>query len=112
MHLSDLMRSHVFDADGRDLGRVRDVQLVQDGPLVLPFGASFRVETLVVGGHSFGTRLGYERGGLRGPWLLRVLFRRFERGARYVDWDDVRTWDGTRVHVAKSADELSRQPPH
>jgi sporulation protein YlmC with PRC-barrel domain len=34
MRLSDLLASTVFDHDGRAIGRVRDVRLVQDGPLV------------------------------------------------------------------------------
>jgi hypothetical protein len=106
MNLSDLLHSQVLDADGNSLGSVDDVRMVQDGPLSLPFGAAFRVEGLMVGHRSIGTRLGYVRGGLKGPWLLRVIFTALERRARYVLWDDVVTWDGTTVHLAKRRDEL------
>jgi hypothetical protein len=29
-----------------------------------------------------------------------------ERRARYVDWDDVTSWDGNRVYLAKRRDDL------
>ena len=106
MHLSDLLHSRAFDADGVEIGRVGDVRLVQDGPLLLPFGAAFRVEGLVVGNHSLETRLGFHRGALKGPWLLRLLCERFERRARYVDWADVVSWDGKVVRIAKRGAEL------
>ena len=106
MNLSDLLHSSVLDADGQRLGSVDDVRLVQDGPLLLPFGAAFRVEGLMVGHRSVGTRLGFIRGGIRGPWLLRALLTALERRARYVLWDDVESWDGEVVRVAKRRDEI------
>ncbi len=106
MHLSDLLHAHVLDADGAPLGSVDDVRLVQDGPMLLPFGAAFRVEGLMVGHRSIGTRLGYVRQGVNGPWLLRGIFTALERRARYVPWDDVVEWDGNTVRVGKRRDEL------
>ncbi len=111
MHLSDLLHSKVLDADGAPLGSVDDVRLVQDGPLLLPFGAAFRVEGLMVGHRSVGTRLGYMRRGVRGPWLLRVIFAALERRARYVPWEDVLTWDGSTVRVGKRRDEFDAVAP-
>jgi hypothetical protein len=111
MHLSDLLHSRVFDPDGVSLGSVDDVRLVQDGPLLLPFGAAFRVEGLMVGHRSVGTRLGYVRRGVKGPWLLRVIFTALERRARYVPWDDVVEWDGTTVRVGKRRDEFGPIEP-
>jgi hypothetical protein len=110
MHLSDLLHSRVIDADGADIGSVDDVRMVQDGPLLLPFGAAFRVEGLMVGHRSIGTRLGYVRGGVKGPRLLRAIFSALERRARYVEWDDVATWDGTTVRITKRRDELDALP--
>jgi hypothetical protein len=110
MHLSDLLHSRVLDADGAHVGAVEDVRMVQDGPLLLPFGAAFRVEGLMVGRRSIGTRLGYVRGGLRGPWLLRVIFSALERRACYAAWDDVADWDGTTVRLAKRRHELESLP--
>jgi hypothetical protein len=110
MHLSDLVHSRVVDAAGTDIGSVEDVRLVQDGPLLAPFGDAFRVEGLMVGHRRVGTRLGFVRGGLRGPWLLRALFGGLERRARYVEWTDVERWDGTTVHLTKRGDELASLP--
>ena len=107
MQLSDLMDSRVIDADGNHLGKVRDVRVVQDGPLLLPFGAAFRVEGLAVGSGPSGRRLGYERQGVRGPWLLRVLFGRLSQRDRFVDWRDVTTWNGREVHLRVRAADLS-----
>jgi hypothetical protein len=111
MHLSDLLHSHVLDADGASLGSVDDVRMVQDGPLLLPFGTAFRVEGLMVGHRSVGTRLGYVRRGVKGPWLLRVIFTALERRARYVPWDDVVEWDGTTVRVGRRRDEFGPIEP-
>src|SRR3954453_8579153 len=109
MHLSDLLHSRVIDADGADIGSVEDVRMVQDGPLLLPFGAAFRVEALVVvGGHRAGTRLGFVRGGLKGPWLVRAIFSALERRSAYVAWDDVESWDGKTVRVGRRRYDLDR----
>jgi hypothetical protein len=93
------------------VSRVDDVRLVQDGPLLLPFGAAFRVEGLMVGHRSVGTRLGYVRRGVRGPWLLRIIFAALERRARYVAWDDIVAWDGSTVRVGKRRDQLGVVAP-
>ena len=106
MRLSDLLHSRVVDAEGADIGSVEDVRMVQDGPLLLPFGAAFRVEGLAVGRRSVGTRLGYVRGGLKGPWPLRIIFAALERRACYVDWESVVSWDGTTARLSKRRDEL------
>jgi len=79
LRLSDLLRSEVVDTNGRRYGTVEDVLIVQDGPLLLPFGAAFRVDRLIVGTRQVGTRLGYNREGVRGPWVLRALFGAIER---------------------------------
>lgn len=110
MLLSELLHSHVVDADGRDVGSVDDVRLVQDGPLLLPFGAAFRVEGVVVGHRAVGMRLGYQRSDMKGPWLLATLFRRLERRARYVPWDDVVSWEDDVVRIRVRRDELEPPP--
>jgi PRC-barrel domain len=99
MNLSDLLASEVVDDNGSRLGTVEDVRVVQDGPLLLPFGAAFRIDALVVGRHTIAIRLGYERGGIRGPWLLRGIFRSLERRAHVIEWADVIDWDGRTVRV-------------
>jgi hypothetical protein len=110
MRLSDLLHTRVFDADGTDLGSVDDVRMVQDGPMLLPFGNALRVEGLMVGHRSLGTRLGFVRGGVKGPWLLRVIFSTLERRAHYVDWEDVSSWDGETIRLTKRESELGQLP--
>ena len=110
MRLSELLHAKVIDADGNHLGKIEDVRLVQDGPMLHPFGAAFRVDGLMVGRRSVGTRLGYYRGDVTGPWLLRVLFARFQRGAKYVPWDAVESCDGDVVRITSRGDDLDPVP--
>jgi hypothetical protein len=100
MNLSDLLRSQVIDGDGTRLGTVEDVRVTQDGPLLLPFGAAFRVEGLIVGRRGIAARLGYNRAKIKGPWLLRIILATLARHARYIPWNAVTEWDGQTVHVA------------
>jgi hypothetical protein len=110
MRLSELLHSRVTDTDGRDLGTVEDVLVVQDGPLHSGFDAVFRVEGLVVGKGTLGIRLGFERAQVKGPWPLKVLFHWLERRARYVPWDEVEAVDGHTVRLSVGRDELGRPP--
>lgn len=89
MRLSDFLRRDVVAADGEPLGRVVDVRLVQDGPILESFGAALRVEALIVGRRAIGIRLGYGRRTMTGPWLLSKVFGRMAHAARIVPFDDV-----------------------
>ncbi|MCU1388667.1 MAG: hypothetical protein JWL72_2005 [Ilumatobacteraceae bacterium] len=93
MRLSDLLDYSVLDSDGTDLGRVSDVRIVQDGPIVRGVQAAFRVDALVVGRGGLAERLGYVRARVQGPWLLRVLFTRLEQRAHIVEVDRIDHWD-------------------
>ena len=106
MNLSDLLHAHVIDADGNDIGSVDDVCLVQDGPLLEPFGAAFRIEGLAIGHRALGRRLGYHHGGLTAPWLVRIVLMAFTKNSRYVEWEHVETWDGATVRITKRKAEL------
>jgi hypothetical protein len=101
VRLSDLLRCTVHDQDGHELGRVTDVRIVQDGPIVAGLQAAFRVDALVVGRGGLADRLGYVRARVRGPWLLRALFTRLEQQAQIVAAQDVVSWDISSgiVHV-------------
>jgi hypothetical protein len=92
MRMSDLMACDVHTADGQHLGQVRDVRLVMDGP---PRGvlARLRVDAVLVGGSALAGRLGYLRGGVRGPAPLAAIMRRLEGRARTVDARDIEVWD-------------------
>jgi hypothetical protein len=106
MHLSDLLHTRVVDADGRDIGSVDDVHLEQDGPMLLPFGAAFRVVGVVVGHRAVGRRLGYRRTGVRGPAIVKRAFFALERRSRYVEWRDVAEWDGETVTLTRRYADL------
>jgi hypothetical protein len=92
MLLSDVLACHVIDHHGDDLGQVRDVRLVMDGPLHGTL-ASLRLDAIIVGGNALAGRLGYLRGGVRGPWPLSPIMRRLERHARTIDASAISDWD-------------------
>ena len=111
MRMSDLMGTEVRTADGHSLGEVRDVRLVQDGPVTGGSQALFRVDAVVVGGGSLAGRLGYLRGGVTGPWLLRAIFGPLERRAHTLSMDDVAHWDvDARVLHLSPAAPLTQDP--
>jgi hypothetical protein len=107
--LSELLEVEAFDAGGDCLGRVRDVRLVQDGPLIEGFGHGLRVAGVLVGPRWRGTRLGFTRAAIKGPWPLTALFRRLEAANRYYHWDDVEAWDADRIRLRAGA--APTEPP-
>src|SRR5215210_6371877 len=72
MRLSDLLDVLVIDSSLEEVGRVHDVLLTQDGPM-LGDEASFRIEGVIVGRGALGTRLGYVRTDMSGPWLIKCF---------------------------------------
>jgi hypothetical protein len=108
MRLSDLLGAEVVDRDSRQVGFVRDVRLVQDGPLQGTFGAGLRIEGLIVGGAAVGTRLGYGRRGMRAPWMVASAVSPLDRTCWYVPWASVVEATGRRAQLDRSIDELDR----
>jgi sporulation protein YlmC with PRC-barrel domain len=108
MRLTELLGAEVLDEAGRSAGRVHDVRLVQDGPLVGSFGAALRLDGLVVGRRAVGARLGYERRQMQGPLLVKLLAGWLRHDGRLVPWDRVRAIEGDRIHISGSADDLPR----
>jgi hypothetical protein len=108
MRISDLMDCCVVADDGRDLGRVRDVRLVMDGPLRGTL-SSLRLDAIVIGGDALAGRLGYLRGGVRGPWPLSAIMARLEARALTVKADDIAAWDleGHRLRLRPGAEHRS-----
>jgi hypothetical protein len=109
VRLSDVLGCHVQDRDGRDLGRVSDIRVVQDGPIVDGVQAAFRAEALLVGHGGFAERLGYVRGHVRGPWLLKMLFTWLERHAVYIPVSDVATWNTDSQTIQLSTTDIHRR---
>jgi hypothetical protein len=106
VRISDLLNRAVVDAAGTELGRVHDVRLVQDGPLLEGVQAAFRLDGLVVGGGTLGIRLGYHRNQVRGPAPLRALFTRLERRAHYAPWREVVVEDEGPIRLRCRAAQL------
>jgi hypothetical protein len=96
MLLSELLGSRVVTAEGNDLGRVHDLVLVQDGPMGANGRAGLRLHALAVGRRSFGARLGYAQGSVRGPWILRKLL---QQPPRLVPWSSVVRRDDEHIVV-------------
>jgi hypothetical protein len=111
MRLSELLDCRVVDASGCDIGMVRDVRLVQNGPVTGGFGAGLRVEGLVVGPALAGTRLGYGRTAMRGPWLLAAPLRLLHRRVRFVPWNRVSELRGGTIHISGLGDDLGEPAP-
>ncbi len=103
MRASDLLGSEVQRSDGTVVGHVREVRVVQDGPIVAQAQAAFRVDALLIGRGSLGIRLGYHSGNIKGPWLLNLFFGRRKRIVTEVLMSDVQSWDDDArvVHVSQ-----------
>jgi hypothetical protein len=104
MRLSELLGYKVVDVDGHSVGKVHDVVLVQDGPLQGAWGAALRLESLVVGTGSIGTRLGVDREGVDAPWIVAALFRRRRRYV--VPWDQIAERGEDRMTLRCRRDDL------
>jgi hypothetical protein len=98
MRLSELLGLDVTDLDSRRVGSVADIRLVQDGPLVGPYGASLRLSGLIVVEHRHFRLLGYERD--VGPWFIRWLVHRLTGRVTFVPWEAVvgLTSSTVRIH--------------
>lgn len=111
MRASDLLGARVYDAGGAYVGHVSDVRLVQDGPLLGTWGAALRVDGLVVSPNHSGSYLGYDRGTVKGPWLVKTVVRWLHRKAVYVPWDDVASRGDRRIDVSRALADLGPVPP-
>jgi hypothetical protein len=104
VRLSELLGREVVDVDGEVVGSVHDVVLVQDGPMLGSWGAALRLESLLVGTGSVGTRLGVRRPHVDRPWIVAVFFARRKRYV--VPWAEVADRDDGRITLACRRDEL------
>lgn len=104
LRVSDLLASDVHAADGRPIGRVHEVRAIQDGPVRQGTQAAMRVDALLVGRGTVGGRLGYHRGQVTKPWLLRIVFQRAHRHVREIPATDIAEWDDERRIVTLRPD--------
>jgi sporulation protein YlmC with PRC-barrel domain len=107
MRIGDLLDRRVRDVAGRRVGRVRDVRLIGDGPVQQPSGdRAPRLDALIVGHTVGGDRLGFGRG-VRGPWLLAVLFAAIRRSQYDVPWVSVASV-GRRIVLSVGIEDLDQ----
>jgi hypothetical protein len=99
MRAADLLGADVHGPDGRRLGEVLDIRLVQDGPS-LGGERALRIHGLVVGTRRTASHLGYDRAGVRGPALVAAITRRLAAGNRYLPWVEVAELTAGTVHSA------------
>ncbi|MFL6203782.1 MAG: hypothetical protein ACJ739_00380 [Acidimicrobiales bacterium] len=110
LRLSELLDHDVVDERGNDLGIVHEVHLVQDGPpIATGFDHTLRLHGLYVGRGGAARRLGYVRGVVRGPALLRLLL--MHGTVRYVPWDRVGEVSDRRITVRGDGLELGATAP-
>jgi hypothetical protein len=108
MRLADLIGSHVFDADDRDMGRVGDVWLIQDGPPIGVFGAALTVDALVIGRFGLASRAGYERKDVRGPAPIAWYLHRQTAHRPVVRWSDIASIEEGRIRLRVRLGDLDR----
>jgi sporulation protein YlmC with PRC-barrel domain len=94
--LSEVLGTKVVTTDGVELGKVRDVWLRQDGPMLGPWGHALRIDALVVSRNGVGSDLGLRHGPVEGPKLLLVLARLLPP-SRTIPWDQVVSLGETTV---------------
>jgi hypothetical protein len=106
MRLTELLGAEVVDQAGRSAGRVHDVRLVQDGPLMGGFGAGLRLGGLIVGRRAVGARLGYERREMHGPLLVKLLAGWLRHDGRFVAWDQISSIEPERILISGFVEDL------
>ena len=107
MRLSDLLGLDVIDLDHRKIGRVHEVRAVKDGPIQGAFGAALRLDGVIAGRGSVGTRLGLDRPDAARPAALRWLFGRVTGDKLYVRWDQIAAITADRMILKVRGGELS-----
>lgn len=112
MRLADLLGHDAVDEVGRSLGRVHDVRMRRDGPVLQPSNQpTYRLLGLVIGRGAVGRRLGYSDPDINGPWLLKAIFQAQTRRSRYVEWARVAGVVKGRVIVRGDGSDLPPVPP-
>lgn len=104
MRAVELIGCHVVDSDGRRIGTVHDLRLVA-GPQTHGL-SGYRLDALVTGSASIGSRVGYAGGRTSGPWPLPQLFARLSREVHVVPWREVGEIDEKLIRLRVPASRL------
>jgi PRC-barrel domain len=108
MKLSDLLGSQVIDESGVRVGKVHDVRLTQDGPMIGSFGAALCIQGLLTGPRTIGSRLGLGRPDVRVPWIMKRLAYVIRRNGRFISWERIRCISEGTIYISGLRDELPR----
>jgi sporulation protein YlmC with PRC-barrel domain len=108
IRFSQLLRMQVIDAEGAEVGQVHDARFIKDGPVQGAFGPGYRLQGLVVGGGTLGIRLGFDRASVKGPWILKSMFRRLQADAKFIDWSVIGSIEQERITLKVAAGELKQ----
>jgi hypothetical protein len=84
---------------------------VQDGHPIGTWGAAFRLDSIVVGASAVGVRLGFARGDVRGPWMLKAILARRHARLEEVPWAGVAAIEPGRLTV-RTGTATRRVGPH
>jgi hypothetical protein len=109
MRLSDLLGSELVVMGQGGSGRIHDVRLVQDGPLLGSFGAALRLDGFLAGEGALGVQLGYAHGHVDSPALIARLLATSRRRLTFAGWGDVVGIDQEHVY-ARAGTKLSEPP--
>jgi hypothetical protein len=107
MRAADVLGAEVLGPDGMRLGKVLDIRLVQDGPM-LGADCALRIEGFVVGKRWLASHLGYDRANVNGPALVNAVVQRLSKDNRFLPWDDVAQL--APGHIESRVNELGRVP--
>jgi hypothetical protein len=88
MRAAEVLGADVHGPDGTRLGKVLDIRLVQDGPL-LGADCALQIQGFVIGRRWLASHLGYDRANVNGPALVNAIVQRLCAGNRFLPWDDV-----------------------
>lgn len=108
MRAGDLLEKPVVDEIGGYLGRVHDLRLIRDGPGGPSGRTAYTLNGLAVGKAAVGTRLGFVRGGTRGPLPFRWLFALLGKNAVYIPWSAVSRLEAGRIVVRTSQEPFHK----
>ncbi|WEV77505.1 hypothetical protein O9K63_13010 [Janibacter cremeus] len=110
--LTELLRMAVVDADGRDLGRISDIEGCAVTRRRDALG-TLRLTRLLVGPRAVGSTLGYSTSEQEGPLVIDRFVGALHRKARWHDWSEIAdiSWAEGRARLDEGGRPPVGQPP-